>query len=139
MKTVSIPPTWEQIDQLRNNIDQALSEKFKSLKFKAEIITEEILTNVAKYAFKNQEGEVTFTCGNGLIDGREAFCIEITDNGEEYNPFLHMKALQNCSIEDRSIGGVGLHLVQEMASHYIYHRIDGRNRIQIFLLPEGED
>ena len=72
-----------------------------------------------------------------FIDSHPAFLIELTNTGDEFNPFTHLKQSGiEGSLEERSVGGVGLHLVLEMASHFVYSWIDNRNKIQIFLNAE---
>ncbi len=139
MITVKIPASIEQIAKLQEKIAEALPEEYKSLQFKAELITEEILTNICKYAYNGEQGESTFACGMATIDNNEAFLIEISDSGVEYNPFTNLDPnTLGTTIETRKIGGVGLHLVQQMATHYVYIRIDNRNKLQIFLVPNKE-
>ena len=136
MVTVKIPASIEQLCRLRETISGELPEKYEHLQFKAELITEEILTNICKYAYNGQDGETTFACGMATIDNEDAFFIEITDTGAEYNPFQNLDQTQfDKSIEERKIGGVGLHLVQQMATHYVYMRDGIKNKLQIFLLP----
>ena len=136
MVTVKIPASIEQLCHLRETISGELPEKYEHLQFKAELITEEILTNICKYAYNGQGGETTFACGMATIDNQDAFFIEITDTGAEYNPFQNLDQTQfDKSVEERQIGGVGLHLVQQMATHYVYMRDGIKNKLQIFLLP----
>ncbi|WP_084761628.1 ATP-binding protein [Succinimonas amylolytica] len=137
MITIQIPASMEQILVLRKNISEALPEQYRELTFKAELITEELLTNICKYAKNDTTLKVSFACGMSFIDRHPAFLIELADTGNEHNPFIHLKTSGiEGSIEERSIGGVGLHLVEEMASHFVYSWVDSKNKIQIFLNVE---
>ncbi|MBQ3682641.1 MAG: ATP-binding protein [Succinimonas sp.] len=137
MITINIPASVEQILVLQQNISAALPEKYQELSFKAELITEELLTNICKYASNDGKTEISFACGMSFIDSHPAFLIELTNTGDEFNPFTHLKQSGiEGSLEERSVGGVGLHLVLEMASHFVYSWIDNRNKIQIFLNAE---
>lgn len=138
MITIRIPASIEQLKPLRETISKELPEKYRELQFKAELITEEILTNICKYAYDGKGGDTTFSCGMACFDNNDVFLIEITDAGSEYNPFANIDEQFESTIETRKIGGVGLFLVQQMASHYVYMRNENRNKLQIFLLP-GSD
>ncbi|WP_274968675.1 ATP-binding protein [Succinimonas amylolytica] len=137
MITIQIPASMEQILVLRKNISEALPEQYRELTFKAELITEELLTNICKYAKNDTTLKVSFACGMSFIDRHPAFLIELADTGNEHNPFIHLKTSGiEGSIEERTVGGVGLHLVEEMASHFVYSWVDSKNKIQIFLNVE---
>ena len=137
MITIQIPASMEQILVLRKNISEALPEQYRELTFKAELITEELLTNICKYAKNDGELEISFACGMSFIDRHPAFLIELADTGNEHNPFTHLRQDGIAgSLEERSVGGVGLHLVEEMASHFVYSWVDSKNKIQIFLNAE---
>jgi anti-sigma regulatory factor (Ser/Thr protein kinase) len=135
MITIRIPASIEQLRPLRETISRELPEKYRDLQFKAELITEEILTNICKYAYNDQGGDATFSCGMASLDNNDVFLIEITDSGTEYNPFANINDQFESSVETRKIGGVGLCLVQQMATHYAYIRIENKNKLQIFLSP----
>ena len=64
--------------------------------------------------------------------------IQLTDQGKPYDPFLESKMPDlTASVEDRLIGGLGLYLVKELASHYSYFRIDNANQTQIIINVEN--
>ncbi len=90
------------------------------------LAVEELFTNIVFYAYDDQEQhEIEI-----LFEHPETGCVLITlsDDGKAFNP-LENPTGDNLvkSLEEREIGGLGIHLVRKMVSHIEYKRIDGRN------------
>ena len=90
------------------------------------LAVEELFTNIVFYAYDDQEKhEIEI-----LFEHPETGCILITlsDDGKAFNP-LENPTGDNLvkSLEEREIGGLGIHLVRKMVSHIEYKRLDGRN------------
>ena len=90
------------------------------------LAVEELFTNIVFYAYDDQEQhEIEI-----LFEHPETGCVLITlsDDGKAFNP-LENPTGDNLvkSLEEREIGGLGIHLVRKMVSHIEYKRLDGRN------------
>ena len=90
------------------------------------LAVEELFTNIVFYAYDDQEKhEIEI-----LFEHPETGCVLITlsDDGKAFNP-LENPTGDNLvkSLEEREIGGLGIHLVRKMVSHIEYKRLDGRN------------
>jgi serine/threonine-protein kinase RsbW len=56
--------------------------------------------------------------------------IRIIDDGVAFDPLAAAAPDTSLSIEDREIGGLGIHLVRKMMDHVAYERRGNHNRLQ---------
>ena len=60
----------------------------------------------------------------------DALTIEVMDDGNPFNPLQDSVVPDvEAMIEDRPIGGLGVHLVKTLMQDLNYERTDGRNRL----------
>ena len=85
---------------------------------------EEAVVNVMNYAYP------AGTVGNVTIEvksnGSEVSFI-IIDSGTPFDPTAKPEVDITLSAEDRSIGGLGIHLIRQIMDHINYERVNGRN------------
>ena len=53
--------------------------------------------------------------------------VTLTDDGTPFDPFSQPEPDTTLSVEERPIGGLGIHLVREMMDDVSYQRRDGHN------------
>ena len=89
-----------------------------------DLALEEHLTNVFNYGYKEGcQPQIRVT-----MEQREAdFIVEVTDNGKPFNPLEHPGADVNQPLQDRPIGGLGIHLMRKFIDDLAYRRETGRN------------
>ena len=134
LRTVKLPATINVLSEINAIIEQTLPESLGPLVMKTQLIVEELLANICNYAYKGKDGYAEFACGIVNFDGKKSIMIELTDGGEPYDPFLETRKPDlDASVEERAIGGLGVFLVMEITTHYLYMRIDNRNQTQIIL------
>ena len=89
-----------------------------------DLALEEHLTNVFNYGFEpGRHPQVVVRIDqdpNGLT-------VEISDNGKPFNPLDHPEPDVNLPLEDRPIGGLGIHLIRKFVDQLAYRRDSGRN------------
>jgi anti-sigma regulatory factor (Ser/Thr protein kinase) len=115
-----------------NRIATALDQVGKDWKIPPKVLLElnlaleELFTNIVFYAYDDR-GEHKIDI---LFENPQPGCvrISISDDGKAFNP-LEKSADDNLSkpLEERQIGGVGIHLVKKMVDHIEYQRKDGKN------------
>ncbi|MBO4611316.1 MAG: SpoIIE family protein phosphatase [Bacteroidales bacterium] len=121
---------------LKNSIDQIsllpafVEDAVKASKLNPEmesslnLALEEAVTNVIDYAYPERtEGEV-------LIDAAvtdKALTFTITDNGKPFDPTARPEVDINAGVEDRPIGGLGIHLVRQIMDEVRYERRGEKN------------
>jgi len=98
------------------------------LNFKIQLILEEIILNALYYGNPGNETNVIFK----LIDDGRDISMEIIDDGRPFDPLKEAPVPNtDAELEDRSIGGLGVHLVKSMVSEISYERKNDRNTLRI--------
>jgi anti-sigma regulatory factor (Ser/Thr protein kinase) len=91
------------------------------------VVLDELLTNTLSYGLAEQGGEV-------IVDielHADRLVITISDNGRPFDPFTSPAPDTTLSVEDRDIGGQGIHLVRRMVDELSYHRRADRNIVML--------
>ena len=94
----------------------------------ANLAIEELVTNCIKYGYED--------AGDHIIEvklqilGNE-LAITVTDDGRPFNPLELPAPDLNLPLQDRPIGGLGIHLLRRMSDHMDYIRVAGRNRVTL--------
>ncbi len=57
----------------------------------------------------------------------------LTDDGPEFDPLGRGAPNTNASVEEREVGGLGVHFVERLAARASYRREDGQNILTITL------
>lgn len=89
---------------------------------------EEAVTNVIMYAYpKGTEGTVSIDSKDspGLLE------FTITDSGMEFDPTSAPKPDTSLDVEQRRVGGLGIHLVRSIMDSVTYQRKGGRNILKM--------
>ncbi len=140
LRTVKLPATINVLGEINAIIEETLAESLSSSIMKTQLVVEELLANICNYAYNGGDGYAEFACGIVNFDGKKSIMIQLTDEGQPYDPFLETKAPDlDASVEERAVGGLGVFLVKEIATHYLYMRIDNRNQTQIILSLDDEN
>lgn len=107
-----------------------------ALLYKMNLVLEEILTNIVKYAFDDTEFHeiaVRLTLSN------TALTIDFTDDGREFDPCLvDPPRWENFTIDSRE-GGLGIHLVRSAVTSMTYRRAENRNLLTVRFDLVGEN
>ena len=94
----------------------------------AELVLDELLNNSISYGFP-AGGKHTITVE--LESQEDALQIKVSDDGVPFNPFERPAPDLESSIEERELGGVGIHLVKNFMDEYRYERVAGRNVVTL--------
>jgi len=100
---------------------------------KIELVLEELITNVFKYAYPGQNGDLELECssrGTGLS-------IILRDWGAPFNPLEQNSPDISEDISQRKIGGLGIYLVKEMVEKLEYRRQDDSNILSFCIHPDS--
>jgi len=101
--------------------------------YKVNLILEEILTNIIKYAYQDEE---THHIQVWLRLAADAIRIEFQDDGTEFDPIQAPEPDLSLPIEDVKVGGLGLHLVRANAERLEYKRDGSKNCLIVHLSNE---
>ena len=92
------------------------------------LVLEELVTNIIFYGYEDQnihEITIHLFLDNNLIN------IRLEDDAKEFNPLLIPEPDINLAIEDRKIGGLGIHFVRKIMDKIDYKRQDNRNILSL--------
>jgi len=92
--------------------------------YKVNLILEEVLTNIIKYAYKDK---LTHDIRTEMTLKQHELVIQVEDDGEEFDPISAPPAKARESVSESPVGGLGIHLVKQMADGVEYQRHQGRN------------
>jgi anti-sigma regulatory factor (Ser/Thr protein kinase) len=111
-----LPALLDEIEQwlARSGVPAAASASIM-------IASDEILSNVVNHGGGSIE-----------IDGAvepSAVRIAVADDGPAFDPLARPAPDTSLDIDERAIGGLGIHLVREMMDGVAYRREAGRNRL----------
>ena len=117
---------------MRNDIQQipTLAEWIDSLGIPEELnmpinlALEEAVTNVMLYAYPGQDDGKVFV---EFVKAADKIVFTILDSGIPFDPTQAPEADTTLSLEDRAIGGLGIHLVRNLMDEISYERSNDKN------------
>jgi anti-sigma regulatory factor (Ser/Thr protein kinase) len=89
---------------------------------------EEIVTNCIHYGY-DDAGEHTIVILLSVAD--QTLTMTVVDDGHEFDPLARETPDLTLAAEDRPIGGLGIHLLRNLADNVAYERRDGMNRLTL--------
>jgi anti-sigma regulatory factor (Ser/Thr protein kinase) len=96
--------------------------------YAVQLVLEELITNIISYA---HDDCAVHNIGVRVALEPEHALVEVEDDGRPFDPSTVPDADVRGPIQDRSIGGLGLHLVRQMSNGMDYSRAGGKNRLQV--------
>ncbi len=150
----------ESYDELRRFV---LKRTPRAVHQKVDLVLEELLLNVIHYAYIGSPGPVCADvggqrtrqmetseadpameveldhrcCGDGDSSTADEFIVRIRDWGRPFDPVQRARPDTNCSMEKRTLGGMGILLVRKMADSMSYRRETDQNVVDVrFIIRE---
>ena len=98
--------------------------------FRINLVIEEVAMNCITYC--HREGVSDFEIR--IAPENDILTIEIIDAGRPFNPLTDApEADTDSDIEDRPVGGLGIHLVRTMTDEMRYRREEDRNHLALIM------
>jgi serine/threonine-protein kinase RsbW len=124
--TFELKNRFSELDTLGEKLDQFCSQLGLTNKCLCEInlALEELFTNIISYGYDDEaEHWVKFTLSyqNGTIR------MEVEDDGIPFNPIEAEEPDIKCPLEERKIGGLGIHLMKKIMDEIIHRRNGDKN------------
>ncbi len=113
-----------------DEIDARLAERPVSpkRKYAVRLALDELLSNILQYAY---DDEAVHPIGIRLDTG-DPFFLTVEDDGKPFDPLADAPPpVLDGPVEDRPIGGLGLHILKEMGMKLSYRREAGRNLLRV--------
>jgi anti-sigma regulatory factor (Ser/Thr protein kinase) len=101
------------------------------LVFNLNLALDELITNIVRYAYPDDNPTQHVIRVRITLDDAGLTTV-LSDDGRAYDPFSEAQAPDlSASIDDRPIGGLGVHLVRTLFGDVAYERVDGLNRVTL--------
>ena len=99
-----------------------------NLVFRANLVLEELLVNIIKHGQGDGINDLDIT----LTSEPDRLTIEVVDEGKPFDPVKDAPPpVLTGSLEDRPVGGLGLHLVRSLFDELRYKRKRGKNHVAL--------
>ena len=92
--------------------------------FNLNLVLEEAVVNIINYAYPKEEHQSIYLSARLHED---SIILVLTDSGVEFDPTIAPEVDITLSVEERSIGGLGIFLIRQIMNEVRYDRIDGKN------------
>ena len=120
----SIPRIIEFVDGELDGL--GCPEKTKT---QIDIAIDELCSNIARYAYDGESGEMTVTVEGESAPGTVS--IPFQDEGKAFNPLASEEPDVTLSARERRVGGLGIFLVRKSMDDVRYEYRDGKNILTI--------
>ena len=127
MKTMTVEASVCSIPEVTEWVDAELDKLLCPLRVRMQIdiAMDEILSNIAYYAYAPGTGEMTVAL-EAAADGH-GVSLEFTDRGRPYNPLENAAPDITLPAEERNEGGLGILLVRKTMDEVRYEYRNGMN------------
>lgn len=89
---------------------------------------EELVLNCIKYGYDDNADHTILI---KLSVTGELLTITVIDDGHPFDPLTAPPPDLSVDLLDRPIGGLGLHMLRELADHFSYRRCDNTNQLTL--------
>ena len=100
----------------------------EEISFEVNLAVDELLTNTISYGYDDDE-EYRIDLSLRLEGG--TLIVEIADDGRPFDPLQAPEPDLGASLEERTVGGLGIYLVRKTMDTVAYRREDGRNVVTL--------
>ena len=127
LKVETNPSELERISAVVEDIGQRENWPAQFI-FRVNLVLEELGLNIMSYGYDEglHEFEITLTSEADVLR------IEFTDDGRPFDPLNEAPELDlDASVDDRKVGGLGIHLVRTMVDEMSYRREQDKNHLTL--------
>lgn len=125
---LQLPAEQDSLVELAEAVE-GLAEAWPSeAKFHVDLVLEELAQNIISYGYPDGRSGQFVVSIQRLGDELN---IVIEDDGIPFDPFSLAEPNLELSLDERAIGGLGVHFTRTLMDTYRYQRLDGRNRVEL--------
>lgn len=120
----------KQLDQLAAEVEAFAEQAEIGMKasFSLNLVLDEIVTNIISYAYNDDDAH---NIDLSLSYDAPHLSAVIVDDGVAFDPSQATDADTDSSIQERQIGGLGLHFVRTFMDCVEYQRIGDQNHLRL--------
>lgn len=93
-----------------------------------DLALEEHLTNVMTYGYEEaapRDVRIRLTVDGGWVQ------VEVEDDGRPFNPLAAPRVDTSLPLEEKPVGGLGIHIIRQFMDELDYHRTGGKNILRM--------
>ena len=109
------------VEQALTRLNTPASDRDKMM-----MALDEALTNVVLYAYPE---DLRGTVSIRICRNDNTITAEVVDHGKPFDPTAHPAPDVTLPIEQRPIGGLGIHLMRNLVTSLRYYRKEGENHL----------
>jgi anti-sigma regulatory factor (Ser/Thr protein kinase) len=125
-KKITISNRLDQLEVLANVLE-SLSDEWNipvNVSLNLNLVLEELVTNIIFYGYDDtNEHSITIY----LSYNQNIVQLRIEDDGRAFNPLVYSEPDIGASLENREIGGLGIHFVRKIMDNCSYSRTGNKN------------
>ena len=125
-RSLTLPNDVQTVPQLAEFVDEVCETIGidMGLAMKMNLAIEEAVVNVMNYAYPaGEKGDVNIEAKAG----EDYVSFTITDSGAPFDPTAKGDVDTTLGVEERGIGGLGIHLIRQLMHSIDYQRDNGQN------------
>ena len=128
---LDVAPDIAEIPRLNDWIEACCEESgvATDLIFKLTLALEEAVTNVMQHAFTGSLPPHRIEIA--LAIDAERVIADVIDNGHPFDPSEAAEPDRAAPLEERDVGGLGIHLIRRMMDTVEYRRVADENRLRL--------
>lgn len=133
-----IPNKMEAVGEATRALERFLEDRRvpADVSFSASLVLEEVTTNVIKYSYEDTKDHEILLQAH--LD-KGCLVLSFTDDGREFDPRRAASPDFEKPLEERPIGGLGIHLLRNLAERMDYRRLEGKNTLTVYLSLRPKD
>ena len=128
--SIKVKSDREELNGITSAVEAfSVEEDWSSdLLFRINLVIEELVLNIMDYGYDDDFHEIEIN----LKSDSQAVTVDILDEGRAFDPLKDAPVPDvNAPLEERAVGGLGVHLARTMMDELTYHREDSRNHLQL--------
>ena len=126
MAKIILPAELENLELMIRFIKNSAEKRgFSSKEMnRIQLAVEEVLVNIISHAYPDDSGDIEITY---YIREDKGLVVEVVDWGIPFDPLSVPEPDIEASLEDREIGGLGIHIMRNIMDEVYYERAEHRN------------
>ena len=128
--SLEVQTNLDELERITSAVEQLAEQENwpPPLVFHVTLALEELAVNVINYGSPDGNHKIEIR----MASEEDALTIDIIDDGLPFNPLTEGPSVDvNAPIEERRIGGLGIHLVRSMMDDLSYRRENGKNHLTL--------
>ena len=126
---ITVKATYDSLKEISNFIHNIMecANISTDIVFQMDLVVEEAVTNIIKHGYREDNGSISI---NAEIDN-EKITFSISDHAKPFNPLSIPPPDIDLNLDERQIGGLGVHLIRSMMTEVGYEYKDGVNTLHM--------